>query len=693
MATARNPQPAGLHNMHFSRLFSTRTFCVGALIAGVLPVTGFAQTAASNAKPDKAAAYYHFALGHVYAELAGSGNRADYLNKAIENYRLAMKEDPAASFLSEELSELYMQGGRIREAVEEAQEALRTNPNDVSSRRILGRIYMRLIGDPQQGKIDEKMLPKAIEQYQKVAELAPTDVDTWLTLGRLQKVAQNSVESEKAYKKALELDPANDDALTGLAMVYADVGDNKQAAEMLRRVADKNPSLRTLAALASTYEQMRDYNLAAETLRRAVDLSSGNLDMRRAFAQDLMYAERYDEALKQYQQVVAEEPADSNAWLRVSQIYRQKRDFAKAREAGAKARDIDPNNVEIRYNEVTLLDAEGKTDQAIASLNEIVKSGVKKSYTPGERNNRVYLLERLGLLYRSAEKYDQAVDAFRQVADTDPEMSSRASAQVIDTYRIAKQFDNAAIESDAAIKKFPDDKVIRAVRASVLAEVGRNDEAVGDLKKLLDGKNDRETYISLAQVYEKSKNYTEMAKAIDEADKLSSTKDEKESIAFMRGAMFEKLKKFDAAENEFRRVLDNNPKNASALNYLGYMLADRNVRLEEARDYVQRAVDAEPNNGAYLDSLGWVNYRLGRYDEAESLLRRALDKFSKDPTIHDHLGDVYARQGKLKEAISHWQNSLNEWENSPPSEKDTTEIAKIQKKLEGAKVRLAREGH
>ena len=99
------------------------------------------------------------------------------------------------------------------------------------------------------------------------------------------------------------------------------------------------------------------------------------------------------------------------------------------------------------------------------------------------------------------------------------------------------------------------DRVLLSVRASILAEIGRADEAAGQLKKLLDGKNDRETYISLAQVYEKAKNYSEMAKSIDAADKLSTEKEEKESIAFMRGAMYEKMKKFDAAETEFRKVL------------------------------------------------------------------------------------------------------------------------------------------
>ncbi|MEN6605786.1 MAG: tetratricopeptide repeat protein, partial [Bryobacteraceae bacterium] len=189
----------------------------------------------------------------------------------------------------------------------------------------------------------------------------------------------------------------------------------------------------------------------------------------------------------------------------------------------------------------------------------------------------------------------------------------------------------------------------------------------------------------------KAKNYTEMSNALDAAEKASVSNDEKESVYFMRGAMYERMKNFDAAEAEFRKVLDVDPENASALNYLGYMLADRNVRLEEALRFISKAVELEPSNGAFLDSLGWVYYRLNRLDEAENYLRMAIDKASHDPTVRDHLGDVLAQKGQLKEAIQQWEVSVREWEASAPTEKDPVEIAKITKKLEGARIRLAKE--
>src|SRR6267142_255084 len=143
-------------------------------------VAAFGQKTPAASKPDKASAYYHYSLGHLYAELAGAySNRADYFNKAIESYREALKEDPSATFITEELSELYIQSGRLREAVTEAEDALKANPNDIAARRVLARIYTRLIGDSQANTVDDEMLRKSIEQYQKITALEPKDTDGW----------------------------------------------------------------------------------------------------------------------------------------------------------------------------------------------------------------------------------------------------------------------------------------------------------------------------------------------------------------------------------------------------------------------------------------------------------------------------------------------------------------------------------
>ena len=666
--------------------------CVLIFVAAAAFAQNQKTPAASQASTDKGSAYYHYSLGHLYAEMAGAyGNNGDFFNKAIENYRLAMKEDPSASFISEELSDLYIQSGRVREAATEAEDTLKKNPDDLNARRVLARIYTRMIGDAQQNRIDETMVKKAIEQYEKITEKDPKDADSWLMLGRLQKVAQNSVEAVKAYKKTLELEPDNEDALTGLAMTYADLGNAKDAADLLRRAAEKDPNPRSLTALAQAYEQMKDYALAAEALRRAVDQSGGNVELKHAYAEDLLRSDQTDAALKVFEELAAADPKDAQAELRISQIYRQKHDFAKAQEAGDKAKAIDPDNIEVRYNDVSLLEAQGKLPEAISALKQIAAATEHKSYEPAQKAIRAELLERLAFLYREAEQWQSAVDTFREIAQLDPDNAGKAEASIIDTLRLGKDFTKAQQEADAALKKYPDDRAVKSMHASLLADLGKTDQAVAETKTLFNGKDDRDTWIALAQIYEKAKNWNEMGKSLDAAEKLATSKDDRENIDFMRGAMFERMKKYDEAEAEFRKVLQINPDNSSAMNYLGYMLADRNVRLQEAHDLVKKALDQEPNNGAYLDSMGWVFFKLNRLPEAEQSLRHALTFLSTDPTVHDHLGDVYFHEGKIREAIVQWQNSLKSYETSAPTDMDQSDMAKIQKKLDGAKVRLARE--
>ncbi len=665
------------------------------LLGGVLATTGFTQESNSQerpAKPSKADAYYHFALGHLYAELASAyGNKGDYLNKAIDNYRKAIEADPDAGFLSEELSDLYIHAGRLREAVVDAETALKKNPADLNALRILGRIYTRLIGDTRQQRINEDMVKKAIEQYERITKLDPKDKDAWLLLGRLYKLAQHSVESEDAYKKVLELDDGNEDALIGLAMVYADLGDHARSAEMLQKVTGKNPSVRTLSFLAGNYEQMRQFGLAAEAYRRALDLAPGNSEIKRAVAENLLRDGRDEEALKYFQELAEENPKDYRAQLRLSQVYRQQRKMKESWEALEKAKLAKPDDLEIQYHEVNLLEADGKTDKAIDALKAILESTQKATYSRGEQSNRAIFLERLALLYRSAEQYEASVETYRQVEALDPEAAARVAANIADTLRQAKEFPRALEEIERAYKKFPNDRMVAIVRASVLADIGETDKAMAAAKQLGERGSDRETYLAQAQIYEKLRRYDLMKKVLDEAEKLSTTDEEKATVLFMRGAMHERMKNYDQSEAAFRKVLELDPDNASAMNYLGYMFADRNVRLDEAHRLISKALEYEPHNGAYLDSLGWVYYRMGRLQEAEEYLKRAVQRVSRDPIVHDHLGDVYFSQGKLREAISHWRLSLQEWKTSPAGEKDPTQVAKIQKKLEGAEIRLAKE--
>ena len=206
------------------RLFRSFTLTLAGLTVAAATYGQGAPGAKPKRPDNRSASYYNYAMGHLYADLAQAyGNRAEYLNKAIEFFKTALKEDPTATFLAEEMSDLYIQAGRLREAVTDAEAMIKANPGDLTSRRILGRIFSRLVGDPQTRGLNEEMLKRATEQYVKITELDAEDAESWMMLGRLHKIAQNSVDAKQAYEKALALDPENVDALSGLALVLADV--------------------------------------------------------------------------------------------------------------------------------------------------------------------------------------------------------------------------------------------------------------------------------------------------------------------------------------------------------------------------------------------------------------------------------------------------------------------------------------
>jgi tetratricopeptide (TPR) repeat protein len=636
------------------------------LLAATLGCFAYAQEPASTSKtPDsKAAAYYNFAMGRVYAELAQAyGNKPEYLTKAIQHYQEALKLDPSASIAFEELTDLYIQTNHLRDAVTQAEDLLKQNPDNVDARRMLGRIYMRMISTAD-NRINEDYLKKSIEQLQKVTEKAPKDAESWVALGRLYRVSNNSVDAEKAYNKAVEADPDNEEALTGLAGLYSDLGDNKRAIEKLKAATDRNPNERTLIALGQAYEQVHDYKSAAEALQKAMEMQPDNPRLQKGLANDLMLSDQMEEALALFQKLGAEEPTDIQLKLRVAEIYRVKHDYAMAAEALKKAKAINPQDMEVRYEEVRLLEAQSKYTEAITMLKGLVDETSKAKYSAGESAARATLLEELASLYRSTNQYTEAVDTYRKAAALSKEDAPSISLQIIDTYRAAK--------NTAALNK----------------EV---DAAAADLRTRMGGKADTASLLMLASIYEKGKNYTKESEVLDEAEKVAGSAKDKVSVYFMRGAMWERQKKIDQAEAQFRKVLAIDAEHAGALNYLGYMLVDHGMKVEEATQMIKKALEIEPDNGAYLDSLGWAYYQQGKFDEAEGLLVKAIDKIGQDPTVHDHLADVYFKLGKIKEAITQWQASLKDFHSPAGADSEPEDVAKVTRKLDAARVKLAKE--
>jgi tetratricopeptide (TPR) repeat protein len=646
-------------------------------------------------KADRAAAYYHYALAHMYEEQVAVYGRSDLASKAIEEYHLAIDADPTSEYLTSGLAELYAKTGQIRNAVQEAQDILKRDPNNLEAHKLLGRIYLRSLGDIQAGSGSETVLKLAIEQFQQIVKIEPDSVDDHLLLGRLYRLNNDLQKAEAEFKTAVKLQPDSEEAVTTLAYLYNEEGDSTRAAQVLGSIPDAGRSAKLYSALGYTYEQQKQYKNAIDAYRHAIELDRDNLDAIRGLAQNLLNDGQTDAALEQYKIIADANPEDAQTYLRMAEIYRKSGKFDEALENLKKAESMAQDSVEVPYNMAAVYQAQGRYDDAIQVLLGLLKKTEKAepaSYSQSEKNNRSVFLERLGSIYRDNNNPQAAIETFRKMLALGDENAVRGYQQIIDTQRDSKQWQAATDTAREATQKLPNDRGLKMVYASQLADMGQADQGLQQVKSLLNGKpEDREVYITLAQMYSRLKRWPEADEALNKANELSSKPEDKEYVQFLRASTFERQKRYDEAEDAFRKVISDDPDNATALNYLGYMLADRNQKLEEALGFIKKAVELDPANGAYLDSLGWAYYRLGKFDMAEDTLLKASQHIGTDPTVQDHLGDLYQKTGRLKLAVTHWERALNEWNKTVAAEVDQTDIARVQKKLESAKVKLAKE--
>jgi tetratricopeptide (TPR) repeat protein len=647
----------------------------------------WAQAAADTSRAD---AYYNFTLAHLYANMAAEAvDGGQYVDDAIAAYKAAIEADPRAGVFAEELSDLYIRFNRIPQAQREAEAAIRKNPNDVAAHRVLARIYVRLLTSGPNQTIDQAMLKRAIDEYLKITELDPKDVGALVFLGRLQSVGTDKQAAAQSFDRALVVDENNEEALMGRAQIYAEAGDAQRATEMLERLARSNPSAAIWTQIASGYEDLREFDLAAQAIQKALALDPEDpAQLRKVMAQYLLNAAKYPEALAAFEAAAVDDPKDAQLWLRIAQLQLGEGNIAQAREAIDKASALVANNPLVRLIETSVLQAEGKPREAIQMLRNLLDQQARVAYSTQQRNDRIELLDRLAGLYRLTDQPAEAVGAYREIVELDRTAEAARSADIIETYREGKRLDDAQREAAAANLKFPDDRGVRIARAWLEADLGRGASAAADIRKFLGGADDRATYMMMAQLYEKAKQFDDASKSLDAAEKLSSGPGDQLTIWFMRGALYEKMNNLPLAEGEFRKVLSVSPDHAGALNYLGYMLTDRNVRLNEALTMIQKALSRDPNNGAYLDSLGWVYFRMGRYAEAETSMRRAVDLVPSDPTMYDHFAEVLMQQKKVNEAVKAWEESLREWQASSPADKDAAEMDKVRTKLERARKQL-----
>ncbi len=682
-----------------------RSICAALVFAAALfisPASLSAQQPAPAAKPtekpaqssspdNRAEAYYNFAMGNYYEDLYEDSSRSEHASLSIEHYKKAYALDPHATVIGERLAGMYAKSQRIRDAVLEAQDILKREPDNLGAHRLLARIYVHTLGDRAAPSNSKETVTRAIEQYREIQRLDPSDIDSTLWLARLYRFQNDLPHAEEALRAGLAQDSDNEELLRQLSALLLDQGRADEVIALLEKSAGDEPSSELLALLGDAYVRNQQHARAEGVFRRAVELDAREPEYHRKLAQALLAQGKADAALEQYQSLTELEPAEVQNYLRMAQIYRQLKKLDKAEESLLRAKQRAPGSLEVIYSEALLYEAQGRFDDSIRVLTDSV-AAVKANPSSMADSQRTLaaLYEQLGRLNREVENFPGAISAYREMGKLNTENEKRALALIAETYRLAKDMPHALEESRRAIAAFPQDRSLQVTHAMMLAENGQTEDAAVFLRDLLaKAGEDRDLYMTLCQAYERGKRFDDAEKAARMAEKLASVPGENEGVWFLLGAIFERQKKFAQAESEFKKVLNVNPQNGSALNYFGYMLAEQGTRLEEAEEMIQRALVEEPFNGAYLDSLGWVYFKQNKLSEAESYLRKAVDRNRHDPTIHDHLGDVLAKSGHITLAAAEWERALAEWQRALPTELEPDRVSALEKKLAGLKHRIA----
>src|SRR5215475_11195405 len=440
-------------------------------------------------KVDKAAAYYHYTLAHMYEEMVTAYGRSDLATKATEEYRLAIEADPSSEFLTSALAELYVKTGRIADAVKEAQDIIKRDPKNLEAHRLLGRIYLRSLGDSPGSNGSDNILKLAIDQYEQITKLDPESVDDHLLLGRLYRLNNDLTKAETELKTAIKIDPTSEEAVTTLALLYTDEGDTAHALKVLSSIPDSARSAKLYSALGAAYEQRKDYKNAIDAYKHAIVLDRDNLDAIRGLAENLLNDGQLDASLEQYKVIADSNPEDAQTYVRMAEIYRRQGKYDLALENLKRADTLVPDTMDVPYSIAAVYQAQGRYDDAARILMDLLKKTEKSEAgtSQADRNNRAIFIERLGMIYREQENYTAAVDTFRKMLTLGDENARSGYQEIIDTYREQKDWAQATATAKEASQKMPNDRDLRMVLDAQLADMGDFDHAVGDIRALLKG--------------------------------------------------------------------------------------------------------------------------------------------------------------------------------------------------------------
>jgi tetratricopeptide (TPR) repeat protein len=451
-------------------------------------------------------------------------------------------------------------------------------------------------------------------------------------------------EALRSYEAALTLDPESSFLYKNAAELALETGQVDKALALAERFAELSPENPSAYHLMGNVRWARgELEAAQAAFEKTIELKPGHDDALFALG-NLLGAQSPDEAKRYLDDYLKANPDDASEALYQIALIEQK--AGRTEEAIARFEasiEADPDNMQSRYSLAQLFEIRRDTAAALGAYAGILERDPKN----------VVLLNHVGEITYLTGDAESALAHFRRAKEIMPTHPATClwlallAEQEENFKEAAKQVrDSAALSEDAGLN----------LRLSYyLTQADELDEAVAVLEKAFERWNENEDI-----AYFLGLGYDDLKKphkAIAMMSKVLKLRPEHRDARFQLGAIHEKLGNIAEVELHFKELLRAHPNDASALNYLGYSLADRDLKLEEAEGYIRRAVDLQPEKGAYLDSLAWVLFKRGNAEEALSILEKAVAMLPDDETVWEHLGDVRDKLGKLDEAWSAWKKA------------------------------------
>jgi tetratricopeptide (TPR) repeat protein len=633
------------------------------LLALAVALAGPPAGAQPAASPPDAAAYYQFLLGR-HLESAGEPD------KALAALREAARLAPQSADIRAEIAALLAREGRERDALEEARAALALDGRNREANRVLGALLAASIDDTTRAS-DDGLLREAIGRLEQGRRADGVDFDPALemTLARLYLRANQSDRAVTVLTGVVAREPAPE-AWLMLAQAQNAAGHPDLAADALEQGADVNPRL--LVSLGELYERQQRWDRAASAYERAASYTPQSPELKMRWATALLNAPGEPGVVKARDlliEVSAARPSDDRPLYLLSQAQRRLQDFASAEATARKLLALAPDSLWGAYALASVYEDKREYRKAVDTLAPAVAAWTPSAAVPLRQG--LQAMTHLGFAQMQLGEYERAIATFERAR------SLAAGETQFDTYLVqanlnAKRFDAARKILQPLRAARPNDPRLAQLEARALAGGGQRDDAIEVLKQAVQSSpTDVSSYLSLADMLQEGARTDEALRVLDEA---GTRFQDNLDVMFQRGALLDRAKDPGRAEAAFREVLRRDPLHAPALNYLGYMFAERGERLDEAVTLIQRALKVDPENGSYLDSLGWAYYKQRRFDLAQPPLEKAAQQLPANSVVQDHLGDTLDALGRLEEAAAAWERAL-------AGDRDSIDVPALKRKI------------